>query len=296
MSPVFVLQQSLKHQKPLSKMVVSLLLLFGPAVVHATVLDWPAGGWTGGAPGPGQTGSNSFTAVTPNDVTVAVNNNGSSAVGATWQTGYPTIGSNPLTGGLSGVNGLQLYVVAQASTSSFVRTTVSFTSPVTNLSFQIWDVDASAGQFVDKISNIQGLAPGNITVGPDSVSSAVAGFNTITGSGLSTVVLGTANANNASNEGTVNFLFSGPITQFSFEWSNNDNGLGAQAIALGPLTFNFIPEYSANWPCSFLCAMAIGREIWLRRAQWLKSRYLLRAAALIKGQLFLFFIFWFSRG
>src|ERR1700736_3039003 len=90
MSPVFVLQQSLKHQKPLSKMVVSLLLLFGPAVVHATVLDWPAGGWTGSAPGPGQTGSNSFTAVTPNDVTVAVNNNGSSAVGATWQTGYPT--------------------------------------------------------------------------------------------------------------------------------------------------------------------------------------------------------------
>src|SRR4029077_11727549 len=80
-------------------------------------------------------------------------------------------------------------------------------------------------------------------VGATSVTSATPGFNTIIGTGLATVVLGTANASNTSNQGTIDITFSGPITQFSFDWSNNDAGLGAQAIALGPLTYDVVPEY-----------------------------------------------------
>src|ERR1700694_5699299 len=102
-----------------------LLLLLSPASVRGTVFDWPSSGWTAGTPAPGGTVTQSFTSVTPNDITVSVNNNGTSNQGGTWQTGYPQISSNPLTGGFSGVNGLQLYVVSQSSTSSYIRTTVT---------------------------------------------------------------------------------------------------------------------------------------------------------------------------
>src|ERR1700730_6159181 len=243
-----------------------LLILLSPASVRGTVFDWPSSGWTAGVPAPGQTVTQSFTSVTPNDITVSINNNGASNQGATWQTGYPAIDSTTSTGGFNGTNGLQLFVIQQSSTSSYIRTTVTFNTPVINLSFQIWDVDAFSGQFADKISNIQAIAAGGITVGPDSVTSAVAGYNTITGTGLSTIVLGTANAANSTNQGTIDISFAGPITQFSFDWSNNDPALGAQAIALGPLTYTVVPEMSAGWAVALLCSIAIAaREIGRRR-------------------------------
>lgn len=112
-----------------------------------------------------------------------------------------------------------------------------FAAPVTSVSFQIWDVDAFSNQFKDQISQIQALAVGGATVGPTSVTSAVPGFNTITGTGLSTVVLGTAvlgtaSASNTTNQGTIDISFVGPITQFSFEWLNKDPKLGQQAMPL----------------------------------------------------------------
>jgi hypothetical protein len=243
------------------------LFLLYPLSLHGTVFDWPLNGWTAGSPAPGQTLSQSFTSVNPNDITAYINNNGASASGAAWQGGgYPQISRNPLTGSFGSTNALQLYVVSQSSTSAYIRTTITFDTPVTNLSFQIWDVDAVAGQFADKIFNIQALAVGGATVGPDSVTSAVSGYNTITGTGLSTVVLGTANASNTSNQGTIDISFSGPITQFSFDWSNNDTGLGSQAIALGPLTYTIVPEQSAGASVAFLCLMTIAlREIARRR-------------------------------
>ena len=201
----------------------------------------------------------SFTAVTPNDVTVSINNNGSSPTGDTWSAGYPAINSTKTTGGFSGVNGIQLFLTAESATSAFIRTTVTFASPVTNLSFQIWDVDASAGQFIDKIFNIQGLTPSLTAVGANSVSSAVPGYNSITGTGLATVVLGTATASDTTNNGTIDISFLGPITQFSFDWSNSDPAVGAQAIALGPLTsFTIVPEIAPALPATLLCLGAVG--------------------------------------
>ena len=257
--PIFAARQWHHRPKLLLQAVASLLVL-APTLLHATIFNWPGTGWTAGAPAPGQTVTQSFTAVTPNDITVKINNNGASVAGATWQPAYPAIDSTTETGGFTGVNGLQFYLSQQSSTASFVRTTITFSSPVTNLSLQIWDVDAVSGQFADKIFNIQALTVGNTTVGPDSVTSAVAGFNTITGSGLTTVILGTALASDTTNQGTINITFLGPITQFSFDWSNNDPALGGQAIALGPLTFNFVPELSTGWLAALLCATAIGTQ------------------------------------
>jgi hypothetical protein len=244
------------------------LLLFSASKLGATVVtfDWPGSpGWTAGAPTAGQTKTQSFTSVDPNDITVAINNSGAGPQGMQWQAGYPQISSNPDTGGFTGVNGLQLLMASSQAVGTYTKTTISFATPVINLSFQIWDVDAVVGQFVDKVANIQALAQGGGTVGPDSVTSAVPGFNNIAGSGLATVVLGTANANNATNQGTIDIAFNGPITQFSFEWSNNDPALGAQGIAIGSLTYTPMPEIESTWIAPTACAAAIALELFRRR-------------------------------
>ena len=251
------------------------LWLVGMHFVNASTVDasivfnWPSSpGWTAGAPAGGETKTQSFTSVNPNDITVDINNSGPGPQGMVWNGGsggYPQIGTSPDTGGFTGVNGLQLLVTSSQAVGTFIKTTVSFATPVINLSFQIWDVDSVAGQFVDKIANIQGLAAGNVIVGPDSVTSAVPGFNTIIGTSLATVVLGTANANNTTNQGTINITFNGPITQFSFEWSNNDVGLGAQGIALGPLTYDPVPESQPAWIAAAACVVAIGLELHRRK-------------------------------
>ena len=264
LSPVFALHQWFRHSAILWG-VYGLSLLLTPAAARATVFNWPDSSWAAGAPAPGQTVNQSFTSVTPNDITVSINNNGASAQGATWQSGYPAINSTKFTGGFTGVDALQFLVSSESSLSASIKTTVTFNTPVINLSFQIWDVDASSGQFADKISQIQALAQGGPTVGPDTVTSAVAGYNTITGSGLSTVVLGTANANDATNQGTITITFLGPITQFSFEWSNNDPGLGAQGIALGPLTYDIVPEPCEGLGVALLCAVVIAARTITRR-------------------------------
>lgn len=244
----------------------SLLTLAPVTLKSSVVFDWPSSpGWTAGSPSAGQTKTQSFTSVNPNDITVAVNNSGVGIQGMNFVAGYPQISATPVTGGLS-VNGLQLYASSSQSFGTYIRTTITFDTPVINLSFQIWDVDAVAGQFVDKIYNIQAIGSGGITVGPDVVTSAVSGYNTITGTGLATVVLGTANANNATNQGTINVTFNGPITQFSFDWSNNDVALGQQAIALGPLTYTPVPEHNAAGISLILCLTAILLER-LRRSK-----------------------------
>src|SRR5207237_3989663 len=251
----------------------ALLAGFGLPVRASVVFDWPTSpAWTAGTPTAGQTVTQSFTSVDPNDITVSVNNDGISNQGATWQTGYPQISRSPLTGSFGSTNALQLYVVSQSSTSSYIRTTVTFATPVINLSFQIWDVDAVAGQFADKIFNIQALAVGGATVGADSVTSEAAGYNTITGTDLSTVVLGAANAANNTNQGTIDIRCSGPIPQFSFDWTNNDPALGQQAIGLGPLTYTAVPEKSAGWIVALFCWIAIALREKTRRAATCRAR------------------------
>jgi hypothetical protein len=82
------------------------------------------------------------------------------------------------------------------------------------------------------------------------------------------VVLGTANAANNTNQGSISITFNGPITQFSFDWSNNDPGLGAQAIALGPLTYTAVPEYDSACSVVATCLLAVlGNKVRRRKAK-----------------------------
>jgi hypothetical protein len=228
----------------------------------ATVLALP-NSWTGGSPAPGATGSQTFTS-SGQTATISVNNNGTSATGATWAAGYPAFNSTQTTGGLSPLqNGLQLYATSTSSTSAFILTTVTFATAVTNVSFEIWDVDKSATQFVDTITGIQALAFYTGAVqGASSVTSAVPNtYNTVQGSGLSFRVDGTAGASNTTNQGTVTISFTGPITQFSFLWSNTDPGLGGQAIGVGNINFTPVPEVSALWPVAGLLLLGCGGRV-----------------------------------
>src|SRR4029077_4338892 len=109
------------------------LLAMSPLSVSASVVfDWPGSpGWTAGTPTAGQTQTQSFTSVNPNDITVSVNNSGTGTQGMNFQAGYPQISSNPFTGGFTGVNGLELLVTSsQAFGTTYIRTTVSFATPV----------------------------------------------------------------------------------------------------------------------------------------------------------------------
>ncbi len=76
-----------------------------PSVHGSVVFNWPNSGWTAGAPNTGQTKTQSFTSISANDITVSIFNSGVNNHG-----GYPAINSTETTGGLSGVNALQLYL------------------------------------------------------------------------------------------------------------------------------------------------------------------------------------------
>ncbi len=240
-------------------LAVLCISLAAPAAHASVTFNW-SGTWSAGSPTNGQTKTQQFTSVTANDITVSIYNSGMTAQG-----GYPAIDSTETTSGLSGVNGLQLYASKSAAVTSFYRVTVSFATPVTNLSFSLWDCDASAGQFVDKFQNIQALAVGGATVGADSFASEVAGYNTISGSGLSAVISGTAGASNTTNQGTVDIAFNQPITQFSFEWSNSDSGHGAQAVGLSPIVYTIVPEGRSGLVTVGSCAAAVLCEFFRRR-------------------------------
>jgi hypothetical protein len=246
---------------------VALVFLAATPDARATIVtfDWPAApGWTAGTPTAGQTKTQSFTSVNPNDITVAINNSGAGPQGMNWNAGYPQISANPDTGGLA-VNALELLMASSSAAGTYTQVTVSFATPVTNLSLQLWDVDKVGGQFVDKISNIQALTDLGATIGADSVSSAVAGYNTITGTGLTTVIQGTANADNLTNQGTINIVFNGPITQFSFQWSNADPALGAQGISIGQLIYTPVPEIDPQWSVATAALVILAFEFLVRR-------------------------------
>ncbi len=238
-----------------------------PAGRASVVFNWPNSGWTAGQPTTGQTKTQSFTSLSPNDITVAIYNSGVNNQG-----GYPAINSTNTTGGFTGVNALQLYISSTPTFGNYLQVTVSFASAVTNVSFTLWDCDASPGQFIDKFSNLQATAVGGGTVGVSSATSEVAGYNSITGTGLSTVILGTAGATNTTNQGSVDLAFNQPITSFSFQWSNNDNGRGAQAVGFGPITYTVVPESNPALFGVTSCLGAVLCEISRRKRAKTKNR------------------------
>jgi hypothetical protein len=258
-----------QYRQTLAILVFVLSAWLASVPVHATTFNWDTSTWTSGAPTNGNTASQTFTSTV--NMTVSLLNSGE-----TWSTNaldgtgasFPVVNNTTNSGGNSGASayGLQLVTHSQTSNSSYVQVTVAFAAPVNSVSFQIWDVDSSPNQFTDQIHNIQ-AQPWSTGGAIAATSVTGSSANSVTGSGLGTLVTGTANSPN-SNTGNVTITFSGAITSFSFQWSNIASGLGLQGIALGPITYTVatLPEVGSTVGAFAVCAAAIGaREIRRRK-------------------------------
>lgn len=229
-----VLRKITSHRIRRYGFVLGVIFLISPRLVTAS-FDWPATpGWTAGVPGPGQTASQNFTRAQTNGIVVAINNSGAGVQGMVWE------GSQAAGG--------------------FITVTVSG-GAVNNLSFQISEGDAIAARAIDRITNIQAIALGGGNIGPDSVTSAVPAFNTINGNGLGLAVVRNGNASDSTNEGSIDIVFSGPLTQYSFQLDNNDPASGSQATGLGSLTYTPAPEIDPSWIAAATCVVAAGLKL-----------------------------------
>ena len=255
------------------------VVAFSPTA-RGQVFNWPTSpGWTAGEPtinGPDQTVDYSSTG---QNISVTLAN-----TGATWNGGYPQVaagGAGFVNGGTTD-NGLILQPGAQTSNATYIQLTINFNNPggVQNVSFQIWDVDAtvdgSGNGFVDSITHLQATAVGGGTLYPDTVdnthtSNPGTPYNFITGSGSTLAITGDpsqlSGAANGTDQGTVNITFSQAITQLTFWYSNAaDGSLTTQTIGIGPLTYDILPETSPCWALAAVCMAAIALELRRRRS------------------------------
>ncbi len=252
---------------------------FSPTARGTVVFDWPTTpAWTAGQPtinGPDQTVDYSSTG---QDISVTIAN-----TGATWSAGHPQVaagGTGFVNGGTTD-NGLILQPTSQLSTATYIQVTINFNNPagVSNVSFQIWDidatVDASNNGFIDAITHLQATALGGGTLFPDTLdnthtSNSGTPYNFITGAGPTLSITGDpsqlAGAANGTDQGTVNIGFSQPITQFSFWYSNSAAGaLTGQTIGIGPITYSVLPESSTGWTAIPVYLAALALEFRRRR-------------------------------
>jgi hypothetical protein len=270
---------SLKCTAALAAAFCFVLVAFPHRAQGSMTFAWPdTPGWTAGQPtinGPDQTVDYSSTG---QNISVTLAN-----TGATWNAGYPQVavgGTGPFNGGTTD-NGLILQPSAQTSNATRIQLTINFNNPggVQNVSFQIWDIDATVdvngNGFIDSITHLQAVAVGGGTLFPDIVdnthtSNAGTPYNFITGSGAGLTITGDSSqpsgAANNTDQGTVTITFAQPITELSFWYSNAAPGaLTTQTIGIGPLTYDILPETSPAWPVALICGSAIVSALLRRR-------------------------------
>lgn len=242
-----------------------------PVCARAVVFDWDQSyaTWTGTGVGgvtlgpQVPTASNSASKVynndsahTGNDVTITLAN----AVG-TWNTLYPAK-STAYDGGTN-QNALTLGFTSETSTTQGLTVTIAFnyTSGVSGVTFSIYDVDYSAGTWIDQIDHIWAVSSSGAIIGPSSVTDSQ--YNYITGTGTNVMVTGSG-GNARSNQTTeaygnmtVNFG-SNIVTQVSFRWKNIDAAMGDQKIALGDITYaNAAPEVGPGFAAIAICGLVL---------------------------------------
>ena len=226
---------------------------------RATILDWDQGygTWTASAPGIGSSASQSYNNDpnrTGNDITVTLTNNGGN-----WGTGFPQV-STAYNGG-TGQKTLGFNYATETTNSPDLTVTISFINydyGVTGVNFQIFDVDYTAGTWIDQISNITALTKAGTTIGASTVSGST--YNQVTGTGTGILVTGrTGNAGGNSNQGNVTINFgSAVVTQVSFQWSNIDAARGDQKIALYDINYrDAAPEVNSGFAAVLLCGLVV---------------------------------------
>jgi len=210
--------------------VLLLILIVIPVNVFSAVLDWDVNNWP--LPSLSQTysvGGSNINIVIGGD-TVQLNTTGNPASPETNQH---------LTGGTTNEDALFIRTDFVA-TSEDITITIDFThlGGVSDLSFTLWDVDATSTQWIDQVQ-VTATAGGS-AVNPSSISDGVTnipGVNTSTGFPI------TSNAANNSSDGNATFTFNQTnITQVVITYRNTTTGTpGNQWISLHDLTFDVAP-------------------------------------------------------
>lgn len=252
--------------------VIALALCLGARPVQAVVLDWSTMTWV-----PGSLSNSYDIDPTPagNDVTVTVSGNTAQLQPelADPFPMTPAITSNFQGGNPNPVPSLCLALNLADQTQS-VTVAVDFSSlytlGVTNVSFQLFDVDfdngiANASSFYqDHIFNIQALSIDGITLIEPTIT--ISSANSLSGSGINQVVDGIAsNVDLGPTSGTGNVIISfgdNAISGFVFSYGS---GSGTQPdptyqhIGISNIDFTaVVPEINPALVSSLLCLLAVG--------------------------------------
>ena len=258
---------------------VVLGLMLSSSVCRAVVFSWPTTpAFTAGSPGIGASSTVDYFPSGGGAVSVTLTN-----TGATWNTGFPQVaagGTGFVNGGTTS-NGLILQPISESTTATYVQVTINFmyTGGANNISFQLWDVDATsvgaANGYIDTITNIQGTAVGGGTVFATTLdnthtSNPGTAYNIITGSGATAVVTGQIPAANGTDQGTVNIGFSQTVSSISFQYLNTAATTRTQqTLGVGPITFTGIgtafPEVNSSGTALMLCGGVMGFARFRRR-------------------------------
>ncbi|MDJ1505899.1 lectin-like domain-containing protein [Xanthocytophaga agilis] len=136
--------------------------------------------------------------------------------------GYGTTVNNTRTAQLLIQNGLPTLATA----------TISFSQAVQNATIQLWDIDASPGQFIDRVT-INGYLGSNL-VTLSSTNVATGSANTYIGSNT---IVGNSNVNTNSTNGNVTISFPSTIDRIVIVYRNNDPAQGNQGLGIGQITW-----------------------------------------------------------
>lgn len=255
---------------------VHIFLFFASTLIaQAVTLDWDDTtnvNWT-----PGDLSAHSFNVdgVAGNDITVAIS-------GSTARLQQELGAGNPQTpaitkdfqGGLGSTQNtlgiaLDLAPVAgQPVTTEAIVVTITlaaaYTQGVTNVSFSLFDIDfsnASGNTYQDKVSAISATSIDGITqIAPTITTSA---NNTVSGTGLNQVVLGTASTVDTgagSGNGNVTISFgANAIRSFTFTYGGGTfNNPTYQHMGIFDITFTPVPEINPAWSSILSCFAAAG--------------------------------------
>lgn len=250
--------------------VFAVILLAFPVCAKATVFSWGIASygsntWVGGPPGHNASVSNSYANDASNgpgnDIKITVSQVNSGAGSDTWGIG-PAVNTNLTPGGGSS---LETETSTQANSTTYIKITISFigySAGVTGVSFTIYDVDLTTGQWIDQISSIQGTTPWSTTIGANPLVAVGGATYSVSGTAtpLTQMATGISANTDANAHGNVNIVFGNvPVTEVSFLWSNQDPALGNQHIALSNITYTkaVAPEMNPGLVAVGMCALVV---------------------------------------
>ena len=251
------------------------VLLAGPGVAKALVLDWNTATWSNASMDSGGVVSNSFD-VNPvpdgvQDITVTLTPKSNvwdtdQAAGAGTLT--PVV-NNTLTGGL-GASNQSLNLSADLHTNSDLTVRMSFTGAqpgANNVSFTIFDIDLTADR--DLISNIYGVAPDGTHIAATITNLGPTVL--LNGLGLTyTLTSNVASPDNSSlGNATISFG-STLITDVYFTFGNSSGPPRYQNIGIGDVSFTPVPEINPAIASVVSCVFAVGLTVFLQRRRKLK--------------------------